>query len=110
MEEPICKSNTPQASLLLIPDTDPDAFSREVPHPENVIETESFLSLPAIWYPGMSDEDWADELSCMVNRSIITRGFVLGNLSYEEYLDGLSDTGIDVYPTLDAWDDGKTFR
>jgi hypothetical protein len=57
----------------------------------------------------MSDEAWEKELDGMIYRQFLNRSFLLGNLSFEDYMDGLSDSGVPVYQALEAWDNGQSF-
>jgi len=69
-----------------------------------------FLSTPAIWLPGMDDDDWAAALDQSFDRALVTRDFLDGLLSPDQFEDALNHFGIDNPRTVEeAWSEGKTF-
>lgn len=71
--------------------------------------TEQFLSIPAVYSPNMSDEQWETALENCFKRALITRQFVGGDIAPEDFLDGLSDTGIEPYQAEEAWGNALSF-
>lgn len=67
---------------------------------------DKFFAIPAIWTPDMNDGEWQDELDRMLLRSRLTHEFVSGNLSPNDFMDGLNDLNIDVYTVEDYWANG----
>lgn len=67
---------------------------------------ERFLWLPAELGPGMTDEDWQAEIDTMFKASKLTRKFVDGNLSPEDFEDALNDLGYDPHQLGDMWEAG----
>lgn len=76
--------------------------------PEQTL-TEEFLNIPAIYCPDMSEENWQRELEGAAHRALITRQFVTGQISPEDFIDGLADSGIHVYDALDTWENALSF-
>lgn len=73
-------------------------------------ELDDFLSTPAIWTPGMSEEDWSNSLDQAFDRAVVTRAFLDGELSPAQFEDALRQFGIPDPRQLDeAWAEGKTF-
>jgi len=69
-----------------------------------------FLSTPAIWLPGMDDDDWAVALDQSFDRALATRDFLDGLLSPDQFEDALNQFGISDPRTVEeAWSEGKTF-
>jgi len=69
-----------------------------------------FLSTPAIWLPGMDDDDWAAALDQSFDRALATRDFLDGLLSPDQFEDALNQFGIpDPRSVEEAWSEGKTF-
>jgi len=69
-----------------------------------------FLSTPAIWVPGMDDDDWAVALDQSFDRALATRDFLDGLLSPDQFEDALNQFGISDPRTVEeAWSEGKTF-
>jgi len=72
--------------------------------------TDEFLSTPAIWLPGMDDDDWAAALDQSFDRALATRDFLDGLLSPDQFEDALNHFGIpDPRSVEEAWSEGKTF-
>lgn len=67
---------------------------------------ERYLWLPAETAPDMSDEDWQAEIDRMFEASLLTRRFVDGQISPDDYADGLADTGYDPNQLADMWEAG----
>lgn len=70
---------------------------------------DEFLATPAIWVPGMDDGDWQDELDRMLVRSRLTHQFVDGDLSPDDYMEGLYELGVDPLLAADCWEEGLSF-
>lgn len=75
----------------------------------DILTLENFLTIPAVWSPKMGEDNWDKEVDGMLVRTLLTRQFVTGQISYEDFLDGLSDTGVFVYDVVDWWDKGCSF-
>lgn len=63
------------------------------------------LSTPAIWVPGIDAEQWADELSNMIDRAFATRDLLNGTLPPDAFLDLIDSHSIDVFELCDDWDE-----
>lgn len=98
MDQPNCSLNIVPVSSLPIHDLVPD-----------ILTLEKFLTVPAVWSPKMSEDNWEKEVDGMLNRALLTRQFASGAISYEDFLDGLADTGVYVYDVVDWWDKGCSF-
>lgn len=73
-----------------------------VPKPD----LELFFAVPAVHDEGMTEEDWNAEIKRMFQHSIMTRQFLDGKISPQDYEDALADLGHD--PTLleEHWVEG----
>lgn len=67
---------------------------------------ELYFAIPAQHTEGMSDEDWDAEMERMFKQSLLTRDFVRGQLSPEDYSDGLADLGENPYHLGELWENG----
>lgn len=76
-------------------------------HDENCF-LDTYLATPAIWVPGMSDEEWQDACARMVRRSVAAHNFVSGQLSIDDFAETLFENGYDPHSTFTLWDDGYT--
>lgn len=84
-------------------------FSEQTPDfvfTPDIFHLERFLSVPAIYSPNMSEDNWEKELDAMLARTLLTRALVTNQISFEDYLDGLADTGTMVYDVVDYWNEG----
>lgn len=74
------------------------------------LSPDEFLSTPAIWLPGMDADDWSQALDQTFDRALVTRDFLDGELSPDQFEDALNHFGIpDPRQLADAWEEGKTF-
>lgn len=66
-------------------------------------DLELFFAVPAVHDEGMTEEDWNAEIKRMFQHSVVTRQFIDGKISPQDYEDALADLGHD--PTLleDRW-------
>ncbi|MDZ7966872.1 MAG: hypothetical protein RM368_18150 [Nostoc sp. DedSLP03] len=64
------------------------------------------ISVPVIWYPGQSGEEFAEELNLMMARSAMTRDFLNGEIPPDHLLDFINDQGFDVFDVAQDWDLG----
>lgn len=67
---------------------------------------EDDIATPMLWYPGMCDEERAYEITRMVERSLATRAFMNGEISWDDLMDVLNDHRIDVNACLEDWENG----
>lgn len=74
----------------------------------NLTELDRYLATPAIWTPGMSEEDWQEESRRMFNRSIAAHAFVSGQLGADEFEDALFYNGYDPDTCFELWEEGQT--
>lgn len=61
-------------------------------------DLELFFAVPAVHNQGMTEEDWNAEIRRMFQHSVMTRQFIDGKISPQDYEDVLADLGLD--PTL----------
>lgn len=61
-------------------------------------DLELFFAVPAVYSEGMTEADWNAEMDRMFQHSVMTRQFIDGKISPQDYEDVLSDLGHD--PTL----------
>ena len=73
------------------------------------LDVEQFLSTPAIWTPGQSDEQWQGEIDRMIERTFLTRAFVDGEISPADFEEGLFENGVDPYWAAEIWEEGISF-
>lgn len=74
----------------------------------NLNNLDRFLATPAIWTPGMSDEEWSDQTRNMFVRSIAAHEFVSGNLSPSDFEEVLFQTGYDPHVLAEQWEEGES--
>lgn len=72
-------------------------------------DLDEFLATPAIWLPGMGEEEWNCEVEGMIQRTLLTRSFVEGEISPDDYLDGLHNQRIDVVRATKDWENGTSY-
>jgi hypothetical protein len=73
-------------------------------------DMDGFFATPALWVPGMSDEDWAEEVSFMLERAKVTADFANGLMDWNQFLEGLNTFGIDDPRVLeDNWSQGLVY-
>lgn len=71
-----------------------------------MIDAESFLHIPAFWDASMSGEEWGQVLDNMITRTVLTRDFIEGRITPDQFGDVLSETGINVIQVAHLWEDG----
>jgi len=67
---------------------------------------ERYLWLPAEHSSDMPDEVWMQEIEIMFAASKLTRRFIEGCLSPEDYSDALADLGYDPHELGELWESG----
>lgn len=85
---------------------DHDQLSK-IPHvltPEEV-RAENYLSIPSLLIPAIG-EDNQEGLAQQFDRAIGTRLFVSGQIDFDDYLDILHYTGVNVGNVVDYWENG----
>lgn len=78
------------------------APTANAPNPDTLIAT------PAIWVPGMSDEEWGDEVERMCVRALAARDFLNGDLHPSDFAEILHETGYDPNSCSEAWEEGRS--
>lgn len=68
-----------------------------------------FFATPAIWIPEMDEGEWQEELRKMIARSRLAHAFVSGEISPDDFADGLHENGVDVHHTADGWEEGIVY-
>lgn len=84
---------------------EPTFHGSEQPSPLK-LDLDDFLAIPALWTPGMSEEQWQQELDRMLLRSQATQQFVDGTLSPDDFADVLAETGCNPHEVAELWEDG----
>lgn len=67
-----------------------------------------YFAIPAVNREGMTDEDWNTECERMFRHSQLTRQFVEGKISPEDFQDGLADLGHNPDILEEIWDEGTS--
>lgn len=70
------------------------------------VNLDRFLVLPAVYSPEMTAEDWQAEIKRMFSASLLTRSFVDGQISPDDYDDGLADLDYDPHYLGELWEEG----
>ena len=79
----------------------------DIPHiltPEEVL-AENYLSIPHLFIP-QAGEDNQEGLAQQFDRAIAARLFVTGRIDFDDYLDILHYTGVNVGNVIDFWENG----
>lgn len=71
-----------------------------------MIDANDFLHVPAYWNSRMSSEEWSLALKDMVRRTFLTKAFIDGEITPDQFGDVLNETGIDVIQITELWEDG----
>ncbi len=72
-------------------------------------QTQLYIATPAIWTPGMNDQEWEHEIGQMFNRSQAASDFLAGKLTPEEFEMALDDFGVDPYQAAEDWDSCRSY-
>ncbi len=67
------------------------------------------LATPALFLPGMNQQEWDFEVGRMLDRAQATHDFLQGKLSPDEYEQALDQFGVDPRQAAADWDDGKNY-
>lgn len=81
--------------------------ARDIPHiltPEEVL-AENYLSIPHLMII-QAGEDNQEGLAQQFDRAIGTRLFIAGKIDFDDYLDILHYTGINIGNVIDFWENG----
>lgn len=70
------------------------------------LDPQQLLATPALFLPGMEQEEWEYEVNRMVDRSFATRDFLDGKLTPDEYEQALDQYGVDPRQAADDWESG----
>jgi hypothetical protein len=70
---------------------------------------DGYFATPAIWLPGMDEAEWQAEIHKMVARSRLAHAFVTGEISPDDFMDGLHEHGVDVIAASDDWENGIVY-
>lgn len=84
-----------------------DIGQEDIPHiltPEEIL-VEKYLSIPTLIIP-VAGEDNQESLEQQFDRAIATRLFIAGKIDFDEYLDILHYTGINIGNVIDFWENG----
>lgn len=73
------------------------------------MELNEALATPILWTPNRSQEEWEMEVQKMVERSRSTNDMLSGKISFEDFLDVLNDSYIDVDACLQDWERGISY-
>jgi peptide subunit release factor RF-3 len=71
-----------------------------------MIDANDFLHIPAYWDNRMSSEEWDLALENMVQRTFLTKAFIDGEITPDQFGDVLNETGVDVIQVANLWDEG----
>ena len=80
-----------------------------VPPSAPALNLDRYFATPALWFPGMDEAEWQAEIHKMVARSRLSHAFVSGEISPDDFMDGLHDHGVDVIATADDWENGIVY-
>lgn len=73
------------------------------------IDLQTFLTIPAESFPGMTAEEWDLEIKKHVNRQLITRDFIEGKITPEDFWCYLAEDGYDPIFLDSIWEEAKLF-
>lgn len=63
-------------------------------------------SRPAIWIPGMDDEEWDNEIEQMLAVSLGKHLLLKGDLDFDQYEDLLNENGLNPIDCIKDWSNG----
>lgn len=83
-------------------------FERQsiVAKPLQTVDLYDYLATPVIWSPNASPEEMDIEIDSMLARSLATREFLDGNLSYDDFEMALDQYGVNPIEAHAHWEDG----
>lgn len=64
------------------------------------------FSRPAIWYPGMEEEEWINETDQMLAVAIAVHSFNAGFISFQDFEDTLNENSLDPIQANKDWSNG----
>jgi hypothetical protein len=64
------------------------------------------ISVPVIWYPVQTKDEFEEELDLMMARSATVSDFLNGKIPPDHLLDFINDQGFDVLEVAEDWDLG----
>ena len=64
---------------------------------------------PAIWTPGMDDEEREFELDRMLARSLATKDWLEGRLSTADWMDCMDHYGVNILQAATDWNQGISY-
>lgn len=70
------------------------------------IDAQRILATPALFLPGMNQEEWEYELGRMLDRSLATRDFLDGKITPDEFEQALDQFGVDPHQAAADWNEG----
>jgi len=74
--------------------------------PSNLDE---FFAMPIIVTPAQTEEEWRSECRRMFSHNQLTQRFITGEISPEDFMDGLADLGENPLLLEDHWVEGRSF-
>ena len=72
----------------------------------SIANLDRYFATPALWIPGMEEGEWEEELRKMIARSELAHAFVSGDISPDDFMDGLHENGVDVIAASEDWEEG----
>lgn len=63
-------------------------------------------SRPAIWYPGMDEQQWEREIEQMLAVSLGKHLLLKGDLDFDQYEDLLNENGLNPIDSIEDWSNG----
>jgi len=71
---------------------------------------DSYFATPAVHHAAMCEAEWQHELRLMVRRSLLTDAFIKGEITPDQYEQGLDAHRIDVMQARDDWQQGISYQ
>lgn len=66
-------------------------------------------SRPALWYPGMDEQEWDFEIEQMLAVALGKHLLLKGDLNFNQYEDLLNENGLNPIDTIEDWSEGRFY-
>lgn len=79
------------------------------PTVDDLNNIERYLATPAIFTASMTPQEIAWEFQRMAERTLITREFVQGRITPDQFENSMHELGVDIYHAQEQWEQGVKF-
>lgn len=66
-------------------------------------------SRPALWYPGMDEQEWEFEIEQMLSVALGKHLLLKGDINFNQYEDLLNENGLNPIDAIEDWSEGRFY-